>query len=138
LSKTHHLLFVCTGNICRSPMAEGLAIAAGKRTGRTVGARSASTLGLVDRPADPHAVAVCQEIGVDVEWADYILVMALHHASAVRDQFPEADHKVLLLGTLGGALEIADPIGKGRSRFRSARDEIKRCVDAFNARLPTA
>ncbi|MFT6142167.1 MAG: protein-tyrosine phosphatase [Myxococcota bacterium] len=132
-------------------MAEGLAIAAGKRTGRTVGARSASTLGLVDRPADPHAVAVCQEIGVDiashksrpvfaedVEWADYILVMALHHASAVRDQFPEADHKVLLLGTLGGALEIADPIGKGRSRFRSARDEIKRCVDAFNARLPTA
>ena len=73
-------------------MAEGLAIAAGKAARLDVEARSASTLGLVDRPADPHAVAVCQELNVDiaphksrpvlaedVEWADYILVMALHH-----------------------------------------------------------
>lgn len=130
-------------------MAEGLAIMAGKATRRSVQARSSSTLGLVDRPADPHAVSVCKEINIDiaphksrpvleedVEWADYILVMALHHATSVRDAFPQADHKVMLLGTLGGALEIADPIGKSRERFRSARDEIKRCVDAFVARLP--
>lgn len=132
-------------------MAEGLAIAAGKASGRSVDARSASTLGLVDRPADPHAVAVCKELNIDiashksrpvlaedVEWADYILVMALHHASAVRDAHPQADHKVLLLGTLGGALEIADPIGQGKTRFRSARDEIKRCVDALVSRLPSS
>jgi len=145
----HRLLFVCTGNICRSPMAEGIAIAVGKETGQAIQARSASTLGLVDRPADPHAVTVCEELSIDlsahrsrpvlaedVAWADYILVMALHHANAVRDGHPEADRKIMMLGTFGGMLEISDPVGKSVRRFRESRDVIARCVRAFAGRLP--
>lgn len=130
-------------------MAEGLAIRTGRALGRFIEARSASTLGLVDHPADPHAVAVCADLDVDISehrsrpvfaadvaWADHILVMSLHHAAYVRDAHPEADRKVLMLGTLGGLLDIADPLGSSRARFAACRDQIDRCITAFVSRLP--
>ncbi|MEZ4321330.1 MAG: protein tyrosine phosphatase, partial [Myxococcota bacterium] len=44
---------MCSGNICRSPMAEYLARAHGERTSVELEVRSAGTLGLTDRPAEP-------------------------------------------------------------------------------------
>jgi protein-tyrosine-phosphatase len=147
--RPHRLLFVCTGNLCRSPMAEGLARAASQRFGTPVEARSGGTLGLLAQPADPEAVAVCAELGVDVSthesagvdvdamnWADWVLVMEMRHADILRDKFPRQAEKVLLLGTFGGRPEIADPLGAPRARFRACRDEIGRAVDTLVARLP--
>jgi protein-tyrosine-phosphatase len=148
-SRPWRLLFVCTGNICRSPMAEGLALRAAADRGRDIEVASCGTHDLDGAPADKHAVAVCAEIGVDlgahasrqvdaelVAWADYILVMEYAHVEAVRDEFPDARERLMLLGTLGGTMEIADPYGGWRYQFRRSRDEIKRCVEAFVDRLP--
>lgn len=144
------VLFVCSGNICRSPMAEGLLRSYAEARQRGVEVQSAGTLGIRNAPADPYAVAVCAEIGVDlgahrsqaltqelVSWADYILVMEYAHAAAVRGMNPDLGEKVLLLGGFGRAMEIADPIGGWKFQFRWSRDEIKVAVEMFLDRLPT-
>ncbi len=143
------LLFICTGNICRSPMAEGLAWNYGRQRGIPLTATSGSTLGLEDRPAHKHAVRVMSELGMDIsehrsqpitqdliDSADHILVMEIQHAAKLRERFPSADGKIMLLGTYGGLIEIADPLGGWRRRFRKSRDEIRDCVETFIDRLP--
>lgn len=148
-SRPHHLLFVCTANICRSPMAAGAARDYVRRRGWDVDIDSAGIMGLIGRPAHPLAVKVMGEVGVDVaphrskgvteelvEWADYILVMELQHQIKLHREFPASENKVLMLGTFGGTHEIRDPIGGWRWRFRGARDQIVRSVQGFVDQLP--
>ena len=143
------LLFICTGNICRSPMAEHLARAYASERGQALEARSASAMGLTDHPAHPTAVKVMAEIGIDLSehrsqpltpelarWADWILVMELQHSRVVRDLAPEREDRILLLASFCGQLEIQDPLGGWKGRFRKSRDELRRCVEAFLDRLP--
>jgi protein-tyrosine phosphatase len=146
---TLHMLFVCSGNLCRSPMAEGFARSYAAERGRDVEVRSASSLGFDGEPAEPNSVAVMREAGIDIsqhrarpltvellEWADQVLVMDISHAQRVRDLLPSAEEKTLLLGTLIGQLEIPDPMGSWKGRFRKTRDEIQRAVEAHIDRLP--
>lgn len=146
----YHLLFVCSGNICRSPMAEVLAQHYAAQRGRPIEARSAGTLGIEGRAAAPNAIAVCREIGLDLsdhrsqgvrpsllDQADYVLVMEHHHARFLRERWPEkvADN-LLMLGNFGGMLEIPDPIGSFKYKFRRSRDDIRQSVELFIDRLP--
>jgi len=131
-------------------MADGIARWYADQTGRAVLCRSASTLGLQDYPADPNAVAVCAELGIDlsghrsapltdelINWADYVLVMEFDHAQHIREHHTQVRERLLMLGNFGGVSEIADPIGGWRFRFRRSRDEIRRCVEGFIDRLPS-
>ncbi len=143
------LLFVCTGNICRSPMAEYLARDYADERGWDIEVRSASLMGLKGNPAHPNAVKVCAELDLDLsphkatpldaeilEWADWVLVMELAHSRGARDMLPAMDERILLLGSFCGKLEIDDPIGGWKRRFRKSRDEISECVQNFMDRLP--
>ncbi len=143
------LLFICTGNICRSPMGEYLARAYAEERGWDVEVRSASMMGLDGNPAHTNAIKVLDEIGLDLsphraqpmtqellEWADWILVMELTHSRAARDSAPSRDERILLLGSFCGKLEIDDPLGGWKRRFRKSRDEIAECVRNFMDRLP--
>ena len=67
----------------------------------------------------------------DMEWADYILTMEPKHASRLREAFPEAEHKILILANFGGKMEIQDPVGSWIFRFHSTRKEIKKCILGF-------
>ncbi len=129
-------------------MAAGLAVSYALQRGWPIEVRSGGILGLMDKPADPLAVKVMNEIGMDiqdhrsggvdglVEWADYILVMELGHAIRIRERFADTGDKVLMLGNFGGVMEIRDPIGGWRWKFRRCRDEIQRCVKGFMDQLP--
>ena len=147
--RPYHLLFVCTANICRSPMAEGLARDYAQRRGWAVEVRSGGILGLIDREAAKNAVRVLGEINIDisghrssgitkemVEWADHILVMELRHAIKLRERHDNLGTKVLQLGSFGGLVEVNDPVGGWRWKFRRSRTDIKRCVEAFMDNLP--
>jgi protein-tyrosine-phosphatase len=144
-----NLLFVCTGNICRSPLAEVIARAYATQVGREIDVQSASVLGLDGHPAHTNSIKVAREIGLDlrvhaaqpvttelVEWADVILGMEIKHAAELRGRYPQADDKILLLGTFGGVHEIEDPLGGWKRRFRRSRNLIQDCVHSFIDRLP--
>ena len=147
---SYKLLFICSGNICRSPIAEGLAPILGEKAGHTVEALSAGTLGLINRPADPKAIEVSAEVGVDIskhksqpitaellDWADYVLVMERKHGSYIRSYFPEMEEKILEISTFGGMPKIPDPIGTWKFTFRKRRKELEKCLTSFFQQLPS-
>ncbi|MEZ4322518.1 MAG: hypothetical protein R3F61_33940, partial [Myxococcota bacterium] len=112
--------------------------------------RSAGTLGLTDRPAEPHMVRVGAEIGLDLsphvcqpitdalaEWADHILVMEYAHLAHLEEFHPASRGKTVLLGRSAGFDEIADPIGSWFTwQYRRCRDQIQKCVERFVDQLP--
>ncbi len=145
----YNILVVCTGNICRSPIAEVLMQDYAQRRQRDLRVQSASVMGLRDKPAHRHAQAVVKEIGLDLsqhraqpvteelaQWADYVLGMEIQHSSKLRVRFPFLEDKLLLMGSFGGMVEIQDPLGSWRRKFRITRDELQRCTQAFVDQLP--
>src|SRR5688500_9435251 len=96
---TYNVLFVCTGNTCRSPMAAALARDEIVRRGwRHVQVASAGAAADPGQPASDPALAVTQRSGLDlaghssqlltpqlVEWADLILAMSPSHLAVVAD-----------------------------------------------------
>ncbi|NOZ60852.1 MAG: low molecular weight protein arginine phosphatase [Calditrichaeota bacterium] len=148
MSKPYHILFVCSGNACRSPMAEGLLK---KKLYpeflKKVEIESAGTLGFIDSPATDYAVKAAEEKGVDisshksqpltrelVDKTDLILVMANHHKDFIRNHFPDSIDKVFLLTEFAkDDLEdrqdfppIPDPIGETLSFYRKIIEQIDR------------
>lgn len=149
--RPHRLLFICTANICRSPMAEGWARALAGRARLPLEARSGGVMGLIGRPADPLALRVMGEVGVNLSehrsgglppellaWADQLVVMELRHQRWISEHAPGEAHKVLQLGSFGGAAEVPDPVGGWRWRFRRSRDLIERCVGSLLQHLDPA
>ncbi len=129
LAKTS-FLFVCSGNTCRSPIAEGLckkvlAERLGCRMedladrGYVVG--SAGTHGLGRSPATAEAIQACRARGVDISshraqpltpelinTADYVFGMTVRHVESIRDLLPSAKAYVAQLDPNG---DVEDPIG---------------------------
>src|SRR5581483_9735955 len=139
------ILFICTGNVCRSPMAEGLFRYAvqGRGDFRVLSAG----LGAVDgQPPTPHSVTAMRELGIDisgqrsraltadlVRQADYILGMTHAHADTVGLLYPAAAEKTFLLREFDDTLEpyekdISDPIGSPYDVYVHCRDQIEQGI----------
>ena len=127
------MLFVCTGNICRSPMAAAMAADLLGRDGPP--AASAGVLAIDGAPATPAAASVCEEIGVDVAGhrarqltaelaaeATAIYVMTGAQRRRVLEIAPEVVDRVELLRPDGR--DVEDPYGLPVEVYRATRDEI--------------
>ncbi|MEW6160970.1 MAG: ribose 5-phosphate isomerase B, partial [Verrucomicrobiota bacterium] len=142
------ILFVCTGNVCRSPMAEGLFRHAVK--GRGEYRVLSAGIGAIDgQPPSPHAVRALREIGLDisqqrsrmltadlVEQADYIFGMTHGHVDAVTLLYPQAAEKTFLLREFDETLDtfekdISDPIGGSYEIYLNCRDQIEQGISSM-------
>ena len=119
-----NVLFVCTGNTCRSPMAEAVLRQMARERGcESLSVRSAGLSALPGEPAADAARLVVRQHGAtlenhasrpltedDVAWADRILTMTHSHLERLRASFPEsAAAPKTLLQLLGSDRDIADP-----------------------------
>ncbi|MCB9531042.1 MAG: hypothetical protein H6698_01330 [Myxococcales bacterium] len=140
----HRVIFVCTGNICRSPMAERIFAAELRQRGLPGVALSMSTLMLQGRHAASNAIAALAEIDIDLrghvsqglsvgllQRASAILVMEPTHREAVLAADPALDARIELLGRFDPdrpSTTIEDPVGQDLDAFRACRDRLVRCI----------
>ena len=146
------ILVVCTGNICRSPMAQGYLCDVLARKGKSeIQVASAGMLQWAQQPASDPAIEVCQEHGIDIRQhrssvlsqnmvmsQDIILVMETRHALAVSDLCPSRGARVYLLGEFSAedpGQEIDDPIGMPIDFYRRSFETLRSCLDRFVAWL---
>ena len=139
------ILFVCTGNICRSPMAEGLFRNAVKGRGdfRVISAGVGAVDGL---PPSGYATEALKELGIDiskqrsrmltaelVQQADFIFGMTHSHVDAITLLYPQAAEKTFLLREFDETLDsyendIGDPIGGSYEVYLNCRDQIEQGI----------
>jgi protein-tyrosine-phosphatase len=135
------IVFVCTGNTCRSPMAEGLlraALPARWRDGITVS--SAGTHAWDGQPAASLSVKAMKEKGIDISGhrarlvtpdiinkASLVVALAGTHLAWMKTLVQGAGEWMIVLGDLDddrADKDVHDPIGGGLEDYRSARDDI--------------
>lgn len=139
------VLFVCTGNTCRSPMAEALfrRMIEGRNREADILTISAGLSVWGDSPASEQAIAVMRKQGIDlsahrsrslspelVRAADIVMTMTDSHKRILLSLVPEAKRKVftLLEFSEGSPGDVADPFGASEEVYQLCADEICRCL----------
>lgn len=138
------VLFVCTANICRSPMASVLFRQIVERISGDLEWRieSAGTWGFENLPAAQGAQLVMQTRGLDlsehrsrivtasiIQNADVILTMERGHKESLAIEFPEHRQRIFMLSELiGQAFDIPDPIGGPLSGYEQTAQDIEQIL----------
>lgn len=156
MAKIKKILLVCTGNSCRSIMAEGLLKKALKDLGKNNIEVTSAGVNAIDGIAPTReTIEAMKKEGIDVSGfrskrltdkdiydADLILVMAVHHIADIVKSSPEAAPKIHLLKRFGLSedehtsedMDISDPIGMPSDFYECTMDSIKQEVERI-ARL---
>lgn len=131
------ILFVCTGNTCRSPLAESYAR-------KIFPDKEISSRGLyvTESATSKHSLAIIEEHGLpkpslpaqltEEDLVDnLLLVMSQGHKNAILSQNPQADVKLISEFSEGEKIDILDPFGGTHGQYTSVYLELKKYIDKF-------
>lgn len=139
-TRMERLVFICSGNICRSPYAEAVAI------GRGVKAISCGTSAIGGAPADSMAIETAQRfsvnlqahrsvrfVDVDFSSADLLVVMDTGHLHLAQGVAEEVGAQMTLLGLWDNEQPaiIRDPFGMSAAEFDMCFRRINQCIDTL-------
>ncbi|MFC0471703.1 low molecular weight protein arginine phosphatase [Halalkalibacter kiskunsagensis] len=143
-----NVLFVCTGNTCRSPLAEALLR---NRAGESIQVKSAGVQAFPNSPASENTISVLAEKGIDanhlsspltedlLDWADVILTMTTSHKEMIKLFHPHVSEYLFTLkefvDPLAHNLDIDDPFGGPIEAYRQTAEQIERCLDDLTQKL---
>lgn len=145
------IMAVCTGNVCRSPLAETLLRHYIQVNGLRATVISRGLAAPVGRPPHKYAIEVAEKYGVplpsekraeavsraELRAATLVLVMDSLHRRDIQRQFPEVSGKVFLIGQWANQ-EIADPINMPYSAFEIVWHQIDMGARDWVERLKTS
>lgn len=145
------ILFVCTGNTCRSPMAAAVLRDIIRQAGKTAEAAAASAgLTATDgEPAAENAILAARSLGMDLEAhrarrltaamvqeADVVLTMTAKHRDAILAVMPEAADKVAVFTVYAGFNgDITDPFGGDLVRYTQCLQDMRQCMQGVWQRI---
>jgi protein-tyrosine-phosphatase len=149
IERPKNILVVCTGNICRSPMAEGI-LRALLKGNAGVSVSSAGTHALTGNPATEYAVIAAGENGIDISGhrarmidekiiraSSIILCMEPYHIEHILEIDVSADLKTFNLAEFSGpgkkSSKIPDPYGCSLREYRECFKDIDKCIRKFLA-----
>ena len=139
-----HVLFVCTGNSCRSPMAEVLFREAAKD--RNLQVSSAGIHAAPGQPASEEAVEACLQLKLSLKQhrsrqvnaamiakATHIFCMTSGHRDALESLYPDSARKMRLVCEFDPSLpsQVPDPIGQGIQSYIKTRDTLRKAIPSI-------
>lgn len=141
VSVINSILVICLGNICRSPMAEGL-------LQKRYPDKNIASAGLQDItagwPADPSSVTVMKKHGIDIsrhrarpltpellEKADLVLTMESRQSDSIRQRFPDYRGKIMRIGEFGD-YDVPDPYAGNIDAFHESFELISKGLDGID------